>query len=45
MLLTQKTSRQQAVTPTFGGRFANKGNFLGRVEGLSVDCFEEGDCD
>ena len=43
VLLTQKTSLQQAVTPMFGGRFANDGNLFGRLKGLSADCFEVGD--
>ena len=34
VLFTQKTSRQQAVTPMFGGRFVNF------VEGFMVGIFE-----
>lgn len=42
-LLTQKTSRQQAVTPMFGGRFVKEGSLVGRVEGLRAEVFEAGD--
>ena len=45
VLFTQKTSRQQAVTPMFGGRFVKEGSLLGKVEGVRVGCFEGGDCD
>ena len=44
-LLTQKTSRQHAVTPRLGGRLEKEGN-LGRLEGV-MGGFEDdgGDCD
>lgn len=42
LLLIQNTSRQQAVTPRFGGRLLN---VLGRGEGVDVVRKEEGGCD
>ena len=45
VLFTQKTSRQQAVTPMFGGRFAKEGSLLGKFEGVKAGCFEGRDCD
>ena len=45
VLLTQKTSRQHAVTPRLGGRLEKGGNLV-RLEAVK-GCFEdgEGDCD
>ena len=44
-LLTQKTSRQHAVTPRLGGRLEKGGNLV-KLEAVK-GCFEdgEGDCD
>lgn len=38
VLFTQKTSRQQVVTPRFGGRFVKEEGFGVEREGLGWDC-------